>query len=217
MASSDDSPSDNAPTFASRFKVVRSSQLLTKDVGSGGKRSTNTFKAGPPQNRTAGTEQRRRSSGPGVGGESSGDRAIRRTTRAGGGRPLPQQIALNKQLIECKTAQQVLDTVEWAQEEELPLNSVNFATAFHRIAKTNSGGGGINLRLSETYCRLLDRVIPALNVLPPAPRPSSASYPRSFSDSFRAAAYGAARSANTSSPASRMSGAHVTARVRSAC
>jgi hypothetical protein len=99
-------------------------------------------------------------------GHGPPDGRTRHTARPlAGGRPHPQQVALNRRIIDCETAQQVLETVEWAQESAVPFNSVNFATAFHRIAKTRGiGGSGINLRVSDTYCRLLDRVVAALQV-----------------------------------------------------
>eukprot|EP00291_Cryptomonas_curvata_P015182 CAMPEP_0172153296 /NCGR_PEP_ID=MMETSP1050-20130122/1355_1 /TAXON_ID=233186 /ORGANISM="Cryptomonas curvata, Strain CCAP979/52" /LENGTH=148 /DNA_ID=CAMNT_0012821795 /DNA_START=333 /DNA_END=775 /DNA_ORIENTATION=- len=57
-------------------------------------------------------------------------------------RALPEQIAMNKRLISCETTDEVLATLEEARRNDFPFNSVNLATAFHRIAKSGGGGGG---------------------------------------------------------------------------
>ena len=79
-------------------------------------------------------------------------------------RALPQNIIINQRIASCVSAQQVFEEIETVRKKNLVMNSVNMATALHRIAKTGNHGEFARLRTSEDYSRLLEIVEESLQV-----------------------------------------------------
>ena len=74
------------------------------------------------------------------------------------GRPMPQQIILNQRIVACTTVQEVFGEVALAREEGVPLNSVNLATALHRVARCGNSNIFRDLPGEPAYQFLLDEV-----------------------------------------------------------
>lgn len=99
-----------------------------------------------------------------MGGARRADRQGERGRGQGGGiphgnRPRPQQIALNSRIAACRDPTEVFEEVVKAGEINVRLNSVNLATALHRVAKTAQGRGPFqNLQQDPVYLSLLRMV-----------------------------------------------------------
>jgi len=90
--------------------------------------------------------------GPSAGRES------RRRWPQRPGRPMPQQIVLNQRIVACTAVQEVFDEVALAREQGVPLNSVNLATALHRVARCGNSNIFRDLPREPAYQFLLDEV-----------------------------------------------------------
>jgi len=74
------------------------------------------------------------------------------------GRPMREQVLLNQRIVASDQVDGVLSEVASAREEGIPLNSVNLATALHRVARC--GNTNVFRRLPEDplYTYLLEQV-----------------------------------------------------------
>ena len=87
----------------------------------------------------------------------------RQARRGRGGRDLkrgalPLQIKLNQRLAACSSAAEVFQEVDSARAEAIPLNSVNLATALHRVARCGNADVFRNLADIPTYNFLVHEV-----------------------------------------------------------
>jgi hypothetical protein len=73
-------------------------------------------------------------------------------------RAKPEQIKLNQKIAACGHPREVFEAISEAKSEGVELNSVNLATALHRVAKTGTVGDFRGLKSSEPYTELLDMV-----------------------------------------------------------
>lgn len=73
-------------------------------------------------------------------------------------RAKPEQIKLNQKIASCRHPSEVFEAISDAKGKGVELNSVNLATALHRVAKTGTAGDFRNLKSSEPYGELLDLV-----------------------------------------------------------
>ena len=80
---------------------------------------------------------------------------------------------INQRIARCDSPGKVFEELQDAWSQDITLNSVNMATALHRIAKTGTNGDYLKLRVSEEYQNLLNIVTASLKVgfatLPSAP------------------------------------------------
>jgi hypothetical protein len=71
---------------------------------------------------------------------------------------MPGQVMLNQRIVGCSTAEQVFREVAEARAEGMPLNSVNLATALHRVARCGNANVFARLLDEPNYLYLLDEV-----------------------------------------------------------
>ena len=71
---------------------------------------------------------------------------------------MPLQIKLNQRLAACSSAAEVFQEVDSARAEAIPLNSVNLATALHRVARCGNADVFRNLADIPTYNFLVHEV-----------------------------------------------------------
>ena len=71
---------------------------------------------------------------------------------------MPGQVMLNQRIVGCSTAEQVFREVAEARAEGMPLNSVNLATALHRVARCGNANVFAQLLDEPNYLYLLDEV-----------------------------------------------------------
>lgn len=91
-------------------------------------------------------------------GPRAGPRGVRRTWQQHSGRPTPQQIVLNQRIVACTAVQDVFHEVAQASERGVPLNSVNLATALHRVARCGNSNIFRGLSREPVYQFLVDEV-----------------------------------------------------------
>lgn len=77
-------------------------------------------------------------------------------------RPLPQQVHLNQRLARCQTPNDVFEALRGAKQKNIELNSVNIATALHRVAKTANQAHLPQIRRTPEYQELLTTADSAL-------------------------------------------------------
>jgi len=73
-------------------------------------------------------------------------------------RAKPEQIKLNQKIAACGHPREVFEAISEAKSKGVELNSVNLATALHRVAKTGTVGDFRSLKSSEPYGELLEMV-----------------------------------------------------------
>jgi len=71
---------------------------------------------------------------------------------------LPQQVMLNQRIAACRSVQEVFAEVSNAREESIPLNSVNLATALHRVARCGNSNVFRGLSNEPQYAYLISEV-----------------------------------------------------------
>ena len=91
-------------------------------------------------------------------GPRAGPRGVRGTWQQHSGRPTPQQIVLNQRIVACTAVQDVFHEVAQASERGVPLNSVNLATALHRVARCGNSNIFRGLSREPVYQFLVDEV-----------------------------------------------------------
>lgn len=114
--------------------------------------------------RDDGMGRRRQWRGPG-----SLHRGNQRGGRGGGnrrqyheGRPMPAQVMLNQRIVASTSVSAVFSEVAGACEKGIPLNSVNLATALHRVARCGNAQVFDKLLHNEDYLYLINEVITRL-------------------------------------------------------